>query len=104
GSSISTHSANQRTATAWEDRAGSRALRLESTSDYRFNGSGQQGGNPFTIDGSGAGSGTQYLSSDGRYLGGEQRDSATLKIDLQVQGITIPRRQFSHTVITALPR
>ena len=104
GSSISTHSANQRMALAWEDHGGSRALRLESTSSYRFNGSGAQGGNPFTIDGSGAGSGIQYLGSDGRYLGGEQRDSATLKIDLQVQGITIPRRQFSHTVITALPR
>ena len=104
GASITTHSANQRTAAAWEDHAGSRALRLESASNYRFNGSGQQSGNPFTIDGSGAGTGVQYVSSDGRYLGGEQRDSATLTIDLQVQGITIPRRQLSHTVVTALPR
>jgi len=104
GASITTHAANQRTAAAWEDHAGSRALRLESTSSYRFNGSGQQSGNPFTIDGSGAGTGFAYLSSDGRYLGGEQRDSATLTIDLQVQGISIPRRQFSHTVVTALPR
>ena len=104
GSSITTHSANQRTAAAWEDHAGSRALRLESTSSYRFNGSGQQSGNAFTIDGSGVGTGFAYLSSDGRYLGGEQRDSATLTIDLQVQGITIPRRQLSHTVVTALPR
>jgi hypothetical protein len=104
GSSITTHSANQRTAAAWEDHAGSRALRLESTSHYRFNGSGQQSGNPFTIDGSGAGTGIAYLSSDGRYLGGEQRDSASLTIDLQVQGITIPRRQLSHTVVTPLPR
>jgi hypothetical protein len=104
GASITTHSANQRTAAAWEDHAGSRALRLESTSNYRFNGSGQQSGNPFTIDGSGAGTGIAYLSSDGRYLGGEQRDSASLTIDLQVQGITIPRRQLSHTVVTPLPR
>jgi len=104
GSSITTHSANQRTAAAWEDHAGSRALRLESTSNYRFNGTGQQSGNPFTIAGSGAGTGFAYFSSDGRYLGGEQRDSATLTIDLQVQGITIPRRQLSHTVVTALPR
>ena len=104
GAAITTHSANQRTAAAWEDHAGSRALRLESSSRYRFNGSGQQSGNPFTIDGSGAGTGFAYLSSDGRYLGGEQRDSATLTIDLQVQGISIPRRQLSHTVVTALPR
>jgi hypothetical protein len=104
GSSITTHSANQRTAAAWEDHAGSRALRLESTSNYRFNGTGQQSGNPFTIAGSGAGTGFAYFSSDGRYLGGEQRDSASLTIDLPVQGITIPRHQLSHTVVTALPR
>lgn len=104
GSSITTHSANQRIATAWEDHAGSRALRLETTANYRFNGSGDQGGSPFTIDGSGAGTGVQFVTSDGRYLGGDLRDSTTLTIDLQVQGITIPRRQSSHTVVTALPR
>ncbi len=104
GSAITTHSANQRTSLAWEDHAGSRALRLETTANYRFNGSGDQGGSPFTIDGSGAGKGVQYVSPDGRYLGGDLRDSTTLTIDLQVQGITIPRRQFSHTVVTALPR
>jgi hypothetical protein len=104
GSTVTTRSANQRAAMAWEDRAGSRALRLESTSNYHFNGSGDQGGAPFTIDGSGAGTGVQYLTSDGRYLGGDLRDSTTLTIELTVQGITIPRRQVSHTIVTALPR
>jgi len=104
GSTVTTRSANQRAALAWEDRAGSRALRLETTSNYHFNGSGNQGGGPFTIDGSGAGTGVQYLTSDGRYLGGDLRDSTTLTIELPVQGISIPRRQFSHTIITALPR
>jgi hypothetical protein len=104
GSTVTTRSANQRAAMAWEDRAGSRALRLETSSNYHFNGSGDQGGAPFTIDGSGAGTGVQYLTSDGRYLGGDLRDSTTLTIELTVQGITIPRRQVSHTIVTALPR
>lgn len=104
GSTVTTRSANQRAALAWEDRGGSRALRLETTTNYHFNGSGDQGGGPFTIDGSGAGTGVQYLTSDGRYLGGELRDSTTLTIELPVQGITIPRRQSSHTIVTALPR
>jgi hypothetical protein len=104
GSTITTHSANQRSAVTWEDHAGSQALRLESSANYRFNGSGDQGGSPFLINGSGAGTGVQYMTSDGRYLGGDLRDSTTLTIDLQVQGITIPRRQLSHTVVTALPR
>jgi len=104
GSTITTHSSNRRSATTWEDRSGSRALRLETNASYRFNGSGQQGGGPFTVDGTGAGAGVQYLGSDGRYLGGELRDSTTLTIELPVQGISIPRRQLSHTTITALPR
>lgn len=103
-STVTTHAANQRAAKAWEDHAGSQALRLESASSYRFNGSGDQGGQPFTIDGSGAGTGVQYVSADGRYLGGDLRDSTSLTIELPVQGITIPRRQSSHTVVTALPR
>jgi hypothetical protein len=104
GSTITTHSANQRSATTWEDRAGSRALRLEISANYRFNGTGDQGGQPFTIDGTGAGTGVQYLGADGRYLGGELRDSTSLTIDLPVQGISIPRRQLSHTTVTALPQ
>ncbi len=104
GSTVTTRSANQRSAMAWEDRAGTRALRLETTANYHFNGSGDQGGGPFTIDGSGAGTGVQYLTADGRYLGGDLRDSTTLTIELPVQGITIPRRQFSHTIVTALLR
>ncbi len=101
---MTTQSANQRTAAAWEDHAGSRALRLETIATYHFNGSGDQSGNPFTVAGSGTGNWIQYVGSDGRYLGGELRDSTTLSIDLQNQGVTIPRRQRSHTVVTALPR
>lgn len=102
GSTIKTHSANQRSTTTWEDHSGSRALRLETSANYRFNGTGEQGGQPFTIDGTGAGTGVQYLGADGRYLGGELRDSTTLTIDLPTQGISIPRRQLSHTTVTAL--
>lgn len=102
GSTITTHSANQRSARKWEDHSGSRALPLETSANYRFNGTGEQGGQPFTIDGTGAGTGVQYLGADGHYLGGELRDSTTLTIDLPAQGISIPRRQVSHTTITAL--
>lgn len=104
GAAITTRSANRRAATAWEDRDGARALRLEVTATYQFNGSGEQGGSPFTLDGSGVGTGVQFLAADGRYLGGELRDSSTLTIDLPAQGISIPRRQTAHTIITVLQR
>src|SRR5262245_16408666 len=77
-SSTTTNSANQRSAAAWEDHAGSRALRLETTANYRFNGSGDPGGNPFKVAGSGIGNWVQYVSADGRDLGGELRASTRL--------------------------
>jgi hypothetical protein len=102
GSTITTHSVNRRAAKTWEDRGGIRALRLEGSASYQFNGSGEQGGAPFTIAGSGTGTGLQFLSSEGRYLGGESRDSTTLTIELPLQGISIPRRQIARTTVTAL--
>lgn len=99
---ITTHSQSRRAATTWEDHGGIRALRIETSATYQFNGSGEQSGAAFTIDGSGMGSGVQYLAGDGRFLGGEAHDSTTLTIDLPMQGITIPRRQTAHTVVTAL--
>jgi hypothetical protein len=99
---ITTHVSSRRAATTWEDRGGVRALRIEVAATYRFNGAGEQGGAAFTIDGTGTGSGTQFLTSDGRFLGGEARDSTTLTIDLPMQGISIPRRQTAHTTVTAL--
>jgi hypothetical protein len=104
GAAITTRAENHRSATTWEDRGGIRALRLETTANYAFNGSGEQGGAPFTLAGSGLGTGIQFLGGDGRYLGGELRDSSTLTIDLPVQGVSIPRRQIAHTTITVLPR
>jgi hypothetical protein len=104
GAAITTRAENHRAATTWEDHGGVRALRLETTANYAFNGAGEQGGAPFTLDGSGVGTGVQFLAGDGRYLGGELRDSSTLTIDLPVQGVSIPRRQLAHTTITVLPR
>ena len=105
GAAITTRSANRRAATTWEDRGGIRALRLEVTATYQFNGSGEQGGAPFTLDGSGVGTGVQFLASDGRYLGGELRDSSTLTIDLPVTGYlhpATPDRAHDHHRVAAV--
>lgn len=99
GSTITTHALSRRAATTWEDRGGVRALRIEVSSTYQFNGSGEQSGAAFTIDGSGLGNGIQYLAADGRFLGGETHDSTTLTIDLPLQGVTIPRRQTANTTV-----
>lgn len=89
-------------ATAWEPRLGIRALRLEVTSTYTVAGSGEQGGQPMELSGSGERSSVQFIAADGRYLGGEARDSAAISVNLPVQSTTVPVRQVSRSTVTVL--
>ena len=100
--SVTVTSINRARAAAWEDHAGTRVLRLEVTSDFTIKGSGQQAGQPFEVAGSGVRSGLDFISVDGRYLGGESRDSTAMTITLPIQAMTIPRTQVSRTTVTVL--
>jgi hypothetical protein len=100
---ITITSVNRSRAAAWEDRNGTRALRIEVSSDFKVQGSGQQVGQPFEVNGTGARSGLDYIAIDGRYLGSESRDSMNMTITLPVQSLTIPRTQASRTTVTVLP-
>ena len=102
-SNITVTSVNSSRAAAWDERNGTRALRVEVTSDFKIQGKGQQAGQPFEVNGSGARSGADYIAIDGRYLGGESRDSTNMTITLPVQSLTIPRTQASRTTVTVLP-
>jgi hypothetical protein len=102
GGTITTKSISHRTAAPWAMRNGVRALRVDVASTFNFNGSGDGGGFPFTIEGTGAGVASQYLASDGRYLGAESRDSSSMNLVLPTQGATIPRRQIAQTTLTLL--
>jgi hypothetical protein len=101
---MTTTSINHRAATGWEDVGGIQALRVEITATFEFAGAGEQSGSPFSLKGTGTETAFQLLAADGRYVGGESRDSTTLTIDLPTQGYSIPRRQLSSTRVTALPR
>ena len=90
-------------AAAWEDRGGTRVMRLEVTSTFTIKGSGEQAGQPFEVAGTGVRSGADYIAVDGRYMGGESRDSTTMTITLPIQAMTIPRTQVSRTTVTVLP-
>ena len=100
--SVTVTSINRARAAAWEDHTGTRVLRLEVTSDFTIKGSGQQAGQPFEVAGSGVRSGLDFVSVDGRYLGGESRDSTAMTITLPIQAMTIPRTQVSRTTVTVL--
>jgi len=90
-------------ATTWEQREGTRCLRVEVSSTYSVVGSGEQGGQPLEVSGTGSRTGVQFVAIDGRYLGGEAHDSSAIVVELPVQGMTVPVRQISHSTITVLP-
>jgi hypothetical protein len=101
--SVTVESHNRSHAVAWEDRMGARALRVDVLSDFTVKGTGQQAGQPFEVAGTGVRSGTDFVAVDGRYLGGESRDSTSMTITLPIQAMTIPRTQVSKTTVTVLP-
>lgn len=100
---VTVTSINRAHAAAWEDRNGTRALRVEVSSDFTIKGSGQQAGQPFEVAGSGVRSGIDFVTVDGRYTGGESHDSTSMAITLPIQAMTIPRTQVSRTTVTVLP-
>jgi hypothetical protein len=101
--SVTVTSVTKAHAAAWEERNAARALRIDITSEFTIKGSGQQAGQPFDVAGNGLHSGVDYVAVDGRYLGGESRDSTSMTITLTVQAMTIPRTQVSKTTVTVLP-
>jgi len=90
-------------ATTWEQRNTTRCLRIEVSSAYTVAGSGDQGGQPLDVSGTGTRISLQFIAIDGRYLGGEVRDSSSITVGLPLQGMTVPVRQISNSTITVLP-
>jgi hypothetical protein len=103
GAEVSRRSISHATAPSWAEHAGVRSLRIEGTFTYRLTGAGQNAGQPFELAGAGDGSVTSFIADDGRYVGGESSDSASLTIRLPVQGIAIPVIQVTRTTVTVLP-
>lgn len=91
------------TAPAWEEHAGARSVRIEAASTYSVMGSGQNSGQPFELSGAGAATTRTFLAEDGRFVGGESRDSTTLTITLPVQRLSIPVSQVLSSSVVTLP-
>lgn len=103
GVDVTIRSINHSRAAAWEQRSGTRCLRLEVSSAYTVVGAGEQGGQPLEISGTGARTAVQFLAVDGRYIGGEVHDSSSILVGLPLQGMTVPVRQISNSTIAVLP-
>jgi hypothetical protein len=103
GGEVQVQSSHTSAATGWEARGGAQCLRIETQGTFTVHGVMSQGGQPMEMSGTGTRRGMACVSADGRYLGGEQRDSTSLNVSLPVQGVTVPIRQVVQTTVTVLP-
>lgn len=76
----------------WVERDGVEAIPLATTAATVLNGSGEQMGSQFTLDGTGRSIGTVYVGGDGRYLGGTSIDSVSGTVDVPAAGMLLPLR------------
>jgi hypothetical protein len=102
-SAVTRHETIHSTAAAWEDRGGTRSVRIESTVTYSMAGSGQNGGQPFEVGGSGTTTARAFIAEDGRFLGGESQDSTSLTVSLPAQGLAIPVTQVLRSTVLVRP-
>lgn len=100
---VTRRSVNHSRAVAWEERGGIRSLRLEVVAAYTVSGSGEQGGQPVEVTGSGTETARHFLAVDGRYLGGEVRDSSALTVNFPFQTVTVPAHRIVRSTVTVLP-
>jgi hypothetical protein len=103
GSAMSRRAIVRSNATTWEDHGGAPALRIESATTYDVKGTGQNSGQAFQVSGTGAGTTRVFMSEDGRFVGGEARDSMDLSVTLPAQGITIPTIQVTQSTVVVRP-
>jgi hypothetical protein len=85
------------------ERGGVHSVQIESQGAVTLSGSGNQGGQPITLQGTSSRHGVEFVAVDGRYLGGEALDSTVLTFNFPVQGQTVPLRQVSHALVKVLP-
>lgn len=103
GLKVTITSVNQHEAADWAERPGGRALHIRSVSVYTMSGSGAQGAQRFTIQGTGVRRGHEYLSADGRYLGYTASDTSHATAEVADMGIVIPIVQTRSDTVSVVP-
>jgi hypothetical protein len=87
----------------WEDRGGTRALRLSTAASYTLTGTGETQGQAIEFDGSGRSVTEAYVSAAGVYLGNVEHDTADVMVNVVAAGMQIPVRRVQRSQVTRLP-
>jgi hypothetical protein len=82
---------------------GRAAWRVERMGNVTIEGSGDQGGQPLTLEGKGTVNGSSFLSPNGIYLGADETQNMDITVQAPGMGLTIPISQKirSHTELVS---
>lgn len=103
GQSLVTRTVTNYSVTGTEMRNGARALKLETAFSLAQTGEINQAGQALSVDGTGSGTATYFVTQDGRYLGGTSTTNANLEITAASIPAPIPIQVKNVTTTTILP-
>lgn len=100
---VSTRFVRQHRVVGWEDRDGTRALHIATTSNYTVTGTTEAQGQHIELNGNGVSTRDAFISAAGLFLGSVENDSALVNATVPAVGLTIPVRQSRHSAIARIP-
>jgi hypothetical protein len=103
GQSLTTRTVTNYSVTGTETRDGARALKIDAAFSLAQTGEINQAGQALTVDGTGTGTSTYYVTQDGRYLGGTSTTNAELQITAAAIPAPIPVQLKNVTTVGILP-
>lgn len=103
GQSIVTRTVTNSSVTGTETRNGARALKIETAFSLAQTGEITQQGQSLSLEGTGSGTATYFVTQDGRYLGGTSTTNAELQITAAMIPAPIPVQVKNVTTVTTLP-
>jgi hypothetical protein len=78
---------------------GQRALKISRSSKMTMSGSGAQGGQPMTLEGTSDGAGMMFVTPAGSFLGFTNEEKASIKVVLSANGMEIGITQNATTTV-----
>lgn len=103
GQTLTTRTITNFRATGTETRSGTRALKIETAFSLAQTGevNGPQGS--FSLDGTGTGTATYFVTPDGRYLGGMSSVTSDLQVTTEQLPAPIPIHATNAVTVSVLP-
>jgi hypothetical protein len=87
----------------WEEVRGTRTLTVASTTRYRLTGSGSGFGQEIRLEGTGEAAGKHRISTAGRLIQAEVKDSANMTLTVPAVGQSVPTVMIATYTLTTLP-